>query len=185
MLEFPQTLAYCHFEQMFDLECLYYSEEFITPADEAWRWYVQHPHSVVVALHGDAVAGFVNLFPINLELFDEIRVGRFNDADLVADDIVSLDELAAQDKKYGMFLSCIVVRESFRRYGLVEALLAKAVETYLPYKERIADIAIDTVTHDGINFARRYGFKTLGSTEHGSVVHMQSFQDFLEVLSLA
>ena len=180
MFEFPEQLTYEHFEQMFDLEKSFYNEEFITPADEAWRWYEQHPHSVTVAMDGEKLAGFVNLFPVRQELYNAIVAGEFNDADLVADDIVSLEDLADPAQPCQMFLSCIVIDESHRSQGLTHALLKAAAEQYLPWAERLERVAVDTVTADGSRFAERLGFRFLRHSSHDSRIYEQDFGSFIQ-----
>ena len=180
MFEFPQTLTYRHFEQMFDLERSFYAEEFITPADEAWQWYVQHPHSVAVAMDGERLAGFVNLFPVRQELYDAIVAGEFNDADLVADDIASLRELADSEQACQMFLSCIVIDAAYRGQGLTHALLKAAAEPYVPWADQLEGIAIDTVTKDGARFAERLGFRFVQESSHDSRIYEQDFKSFIQ-----
>ena len=97
MFEFPEKLTYGHFEQMFDLEKTFYNEEFITPAAEAWRWYELHPHSVTVAMHGEELAGFVNLFPVRQDLYDAIAAGDSAAAERIARDHLENNRNFLQD----------------------------------------------------------------------------------------
>lgn len=164
---------------MFDLERSFYDEEFIAPADEAYRWYAQHPHSVVAALQEDRVMGFINLFPLRHELYSTICAGRFNDADLMADDIVSLDTLLNSDESFDMFLSCIAVDRQCRAQGLTRELVQAATKIYLPFMDKLESIVIDTVTDDGFRFAKRLGFGFLCDSDHDTRVLGQTFSEFV------
>ena len=52
-MEFAEKLTFEDFEKMHSLENKFYDEEFITPAEEAYEWYVKYPYSVTVAKDGE------------------------------------------------------------------------------------------------------------------------------------
>ena len=79
-----------HFLEMEALELRFYGEEFITPPEEAWHWYTRHPHSAVAAEMNGRLAGFVNLFPVQPEVYQALREGRFNDHFMVLDDVADM-----------------------------------------------------------------------------------------------
>lgn len=94
-----ESLTFAHFEQMEELEAGYYSHNFITPAQEAYRWHQTHPRSTVAAFCGSTLAGFVNLLPVRMDLFERITSGAFNDAALKAEDIPAFETLMPKDPR--------------------------------------------------------------------------------------
>ena len=169
-------LEAAHFEQMAQLERLYYGEEYITPPAEAFAWYRRYPYTVLAAADADKVVGFVNLFPVKSFIYEALRAGRFNDHFLTSDGVE--DICTAADTPLHMFLCCIVVHAAYRAQGLTRLLLQKAVAQYAPVRHRCTEVVTDNVTVDGESFSRRYGFRLLCRSDHGSAVYVQSWQDF-------
>ncbi len=170
------SLEYVHFEQMAQLEGLYYGEEYITPPREAYGWYRRYPYTVVAAADAGNVVGFVNLFPVKPAIYEALRAGRFNDHFLTLDGVEDIH--AAVDAPLHMFLSCIVVHATYRAQGLTRFLLQKAVVQYAPLRHRCVEVVTDNVTADGERFSLRYGFRLLCRTNHGSAVYVQGWRDF-------
>lgn len=94
-----ERLGLEHFREMEALERTCYSAEYITPAEEAYAWYLCAP-STTIALADDGagthdsahIVGFINLFPVSEQVYQGIRAGTFNDRDLTAADVVALPE---------------------------------------------------------------------------------------------
>ena len=179
-LYFEQNLALSHFEQMEALEAACYSRELITPAREAYEWYVHHPHSVVVLLEGQRVASFINLLPVAPALFEKILSGTFNDASMTWKDILSADMLAAEP--FELFLSCIVVAPEFRGHGLANLLLSKAAKPYLNAirENRCQYVVTDNATPSGVSLSERLGFKFAENSDHHSKIYLINAPNFLE-----
>lgn len=178
-----RSLVRADFDAMARLEARFYGEEFITPAEESYAWYVRHLHSVVAARTpcGCGIAGFVNLFPVRPGVGEALLAGRFNDAGLVADDIVPLEGLrasGARGNKTTMFLSCVVIDPKFRGRGLLRRLMGRAVEVYRPYMASLGHVVADTVTPDGARLMERYGFMFQRPSDHGSRIYAQPFDVF-------
>lgn len=175
----PQ-LEYRHFEQMARLELMYYGEDFITPPQEAYRWYRRYPYTVVAALHDDCVVGFVNLFPVKESIAKALRAGAFNDHFLTLEGVVDIDNTG--DEPLYMFLSCVVVDAAYRAGGLTRQLLCQAIEQYAHVWHRCTEVLTDNVTAEGERFSQRYGFHFICRSDHGSVVYTQTWADFVRAV---
>lgn len=167
-----------HFEQMAELERLFYDDSFITPAAESERLFRLYPYTLVAAADGHEIAGFVNLFPVKKHIYDALATGMLNDHDLTAEAVTDLS-LHRGEPLY-MFLSCIVVAPAYRAIGLSRKLLTAAVQPYLPYLDYCRDVVTDNVTQDGVRFSRRYGFRPVGNSQHASSIFVQPFADFVQ-----
>lgn len=167
-------MNYEHFKIMMLLEKEYYSEEFITPVDEAYNWYKKFPNTTVAATDGERIVGFVNLFPIKKEIFELILVGKFNDQNLTLNHIESFNS-----ERFNMFLSCIVVKKEYRKMGLAKKLLQSAVMQYESISDRCDWIIVDNVTEEGERFSEKYGFSFVCHSTHNSKVYIQPYKDFV------
>ena len=171
----PQ-LTYAHFEQMAALELQYYGADFITPAEEAYRWYLKQAYTIAAAAVNDEVVAFVNLFPIEAAASDKLLRGQLNDSELTADSIV---DIYADDGPLHMFLSCILVEPRYRRTGLTRRLLRAAIAPYLPVQHRCQLVATDNITPEGVAFSRHFGFMPHGTSDHDSQLFVQPFSSFV------
>ncbi len=169
-------LSYAHFEQMAALELKYYGADFITPAEEAYRWYCKHAYTTTAAAVNGEVVAFVNLFPILPGVFGKLLCGQLNDSELTAESIV---DIHAGAEPLHMFLSCILVEPAYRRTGLTHRLLRAAIAPYLPMQQRCRLIATDNITPEGAAFSRHFGFTAHGTSEHGSRLFVQPFSSFI------
>ncbi len=168
-----QELNYLHFEEMEALELQFYGAEFITPPQESWLWYQHHPHSTVAAAANEHIVGFVNLFPVKEPVYHALTGGRFNDHFMTLADVADITSHPLH-----MFLSCVVVAEGVRKYGVTRMLLRAAVQAYegLP----CLNVITDNVTPDGCTFSERYGFTRLCRSDHDSWVYEQPWASFVE-----
>lgn len=155
-MKLKANLSFEDFLEMEQMERLYYSDEFITPAEEAMRWYQMHPYSVkVVEVEGEIV-GFMNLFPIAHDVAECIRSGEFNDHDLKAEEILSPEH---PEEPLQLLLSCIVVKENRRNIGVISQLMRSYVKEIDGWGKEVRDVLMETVTSDGTKFARRMGME--------------------------
>lgn len=175
-MELLTELSEEHFKVMHALERQYYAEDFITPYQEAYRWYQHYPYSTFAMADGNTLVGFINLFPIQPPVYEALKQGTFNDIDLKISDIIDLTQPSTQAEQ--MFLSCIVVDKDYRNQGITGMLLQAAAAYYQPYAERFDRIITDNVTLEGERFSKRLGFQVLGSSDHDSTIYVQAYRTF-------
>lgn len=181
MLRILSKLRFCHFEQMEQLELQYYGPEFITPAAEAWRWYERYPYTVQVAAEDDKVVGFVNLFPVKSHIYAMLKAGTFNDHYLTSDGVEDIYQ--ETEAPLYMFLCCILVEPEYRGRGITRELLRAAVAQYEGVSHRCTEVITDNVTAEGEAFSRRFGFRKWQNSDHGSVIYLQTWEAFADILS--
>lgn len=164
----PATLSLQDFQQMEQLELSCYDESYITPYREAYHWYKKEPRSVLVLTHGSRIIGFVNLFPVEEELFLAILRGHCNDSLLKAEDIAADTPTA----KY-LFLSCAVVDKAYRRQGLGKELIRRAAAQYAIAREAL--LITDNVTEAGCRLSESLGLLYQRDSDHGTKIYMGAF----------
>lgn len=176
-MNIKKELTLQDFIEMEKLEKQFYSEDFITPAQESYACYIQDKWSIVAVEVENKIVGFMNLFPIKSEVFNKIKSGMFNDKDLVAKDISDID------KTPYLFLSCVVVHQAYRKKGVLNLLF----QTYMEYYKdaHMKQVIMDVVTVDGERVATNLGFTFITETSHHSKVYLMSFQDlFLRIRAI-
>ena len=164
-----------HFYAMEALELQFYDAEFITPPEESLRWYRHHPHTTVAAEAGGRLVGFVNLFPVQPEVYTALREGRFNDHFMELEHVAPLTA-----EPLHMFLCCVVVDKEYQRCGIARQLLRAAVQ---PYTGRAClRVITDNVTNSGERLSQRLGFTHICHSDHDSEIYEQEWDAFLEHL---
>lgn len=178
-MEVRNHLDLTDFIRMHDLELKFYDESHITPYEEAYRWFLAFPWSNCSIYDGDRLAGFLDLFPVSPKVYEKIREGTFNDADLKAEDIIDIRKPPTQP--VGLFLSCIVVDEEYRKSGVLARLLRHQTDFYRSLESRglkVSRIITDNVTRSGERFSEKMGFTRIGESDHDSVIYEMDFKEF-------
>lgn len=161
------------FMQMYHLEALYYTEEHITPAEESYRWYQQHPYSVCALEEAGEIVAFINLFPIGEDLFERIQSGEYNDKDLKAEDIVAMGQPV--EGTVHMFLCCVVIHGNYRGQGLVKKLLKEASKPYETIAHQIQYMITDNVTGEGRQLSEKLGMHCVTATCFDSTIYRGNY----------
>lgn len=172
MFDEKKHLTSADFKAMYELEKCFYDEAFITPYEESEKWYKAHPHSICVLSHEDKLIGFMNLFPIEKNLYDLICSGQYNDALLTDKDILPLE--AMKNGGY-LFLSCVAIAPAYRKTDALKTLVRRYVTRY--QNVEVFGIVTDNVTAAGERFSQRMGFKCVGPTDHHSVIYEGRLDD--------
>ncbi len=178
-MEFKEQLNLDDFKAMYHLEAAYYEETYITPYQESYRWYLAFPWSNCCLVDGEVLVGFLDMFPISEDLFNQIKVGEFNDSDLKTQDIV--DVFSMPKGPVHMFLSCIVIHKDYRKTDALTMLLKKQVAFYKHFIEKglqVEWIITDNVTKEGEGFSRRLGFIKETISSHDSVINISDYKGF-------
>lgn len=176
MLSLAQSLTLSDFHQMYAIERAYYDPGYITPPQEAFRWYQAYPLSTLAVKDGETVAGFLNLFPVRQEVFARLLAGTYNDHTMELCDLA--DPFSGAGTLY-MFLCCIARRPDHKGQGVGERLLQAGVEAYRAAAHRCGPIITDNVTEAGRRFSQRYGFAFQRESDHGSSIYMQPYAAFV------
>ncbi|MEG1548457.1 MAG: hypothetical protein RR232_07845 [Clostridia bacterium] len=181
-MHFTNDLTLSNFEQMSALERRYYGDDHITPAAQAYAWYLQYPYTVTAMLDSGRVAGFANLFPISDRVFQSLQAGSFNDKYLTLDDIVdiSIGGLAPLH----MFLCCIVLDAAYRADCMSFKLLLAAMQPYEALLPRCDILITDNVTQHGEHFSQRLGLCKLCDTAFGSKIYQAEYSIFRNAVLL-
>ncbi len=170
------------FIYMEQMEKKYYSEEYITPYEEAYRWYLSNPSGGAVLEDDGVIVGFTDVLPVKQEIFDQTVNGTFNDRNLTAEALISMEELREGDS-VNLLFSCVLVEKEYRKTDALRMLLDATMDYYRGFAEKgicIDSIAASNVTEAGVRFSERMGFERIGSSDHQTALFRTSFREFDE-----
>ncbi|QRG67759.1 hypothetical protein [Brevibacillus choshinensis] len=169
---------------MEQLEKRYYAEEHITPYAESYEWYVQRPHSILALEEDHRIIGFMNLFPVKPEIYEQISNGTYNDKYLTYREIIPVEE--GPVPSMSLFLSCIVIDDEYRRSPALTMLLGSYLEYYETFRRkgvRMEGIVGDAVTAAGERFLSKIGLKRHCASDHDSTIYRGTYPDFFAAVS--
>lgn len=174
------------FIYMEQLELKYYSEEHVTPYEEAYLWHLSNPKTGFVLEDSGRIVAFTDILPVKQERFDQIKCGTYNDKYLTSDDLVSMDRLKEGDS-VNLLLSCVLVDEDYRKTDALKILLNAHLDYYRGYVDRgisIETVLTSNVTEAGERFSERMGFERIGRSEHQTTLYQTSFRQFDQQVKL-
>lgn len=169
---------------MEQLEKKYYGEEHITPYAESYEWYVQRPHSILALEEDNRIIGFMNLFPVKPDVYEQIANGTYNDKYLTYKEIVPIEREPVTSMH--LVLSCIVIDGQFRKSPALSMLLSGYLEYYETFRRRgvrMEGIVGDAVTADGERFFTKIGLKRHGASDHDSTIYRGTYDQFFNAVS--
>jgi len=170
------------FIYMEQLELKYYSEEHVTPYQEAYLWHLSNPKTGFALEDNGKIVAFTDILPIKKAVFDQIVSGTYNDKYLTSDDLVYMDGLKEGDS-VDLLLSCVLVDEDYRETDALKTLLNAHMDYYRYYVSRgisIESVLTSNVTEAGERFSERTGFERIGRSEHLTTLYQTSFRQFDE-----
>ena len=174
------------YREMQRMEADYYTEEHITPAEEAARWRSHNPWAGVVLTCGHDIVGFIDVLPVGETVFNQIAAGTLNDREMTTDHFLSEERLFQQGgEAKNLFFSCAVVRRDYRGTDALTHLLKAYLDQLHTLLERgvvFRKVAGDCVTEEGERFSRKIGLSYRCESDHGTRIYTGSFSDFLERL---
>lgn len=170
------------FIYMEQLELKYYSEEHVTPHQEAYLWHLSNPKTGFVLEDEGRIAAFSDILPVNPVICDQILKGNYNDKYLTAEDLVYMEDLKEGDE-IDLLLSCILVDDEYRKTDALQILLNAHLDYYRDFVNRgirINKVITSNVTAAGERFSERMGFNRVVRSRHGTTIYKISFREFDE-----
>ncbi|MDF2681849.1 MAG: hypothetical protein K0R47_3039 [Brevibacillus sp.] len=172
------------FIQMEQLEKKYYGEEHITPYAESYEWFVQRPHSILALEEDNRIIGFMNLFPVKQDIYEQIENGTYNDKYLTYREIIPVESEPVTSMH--LFLSCVVIDDHFRKSDALTMLLGSYIDYYETFQRkgvRMERIVGDAVTADGERFLNKIGLKRYCASNHDSTIYRGTYEEFVKAVT--
>ena len=167
------------FIDMEQMELAYYSEDHVTPYEEAYQWYLANPGLDMAVEDSGKIVAFSDIIPLKPAVYERVLERSFNDKYLTAEDMLQMEALKKGDV-VNLLLSCIVVQEEYRKTEALKLLLNHHLDYYREFIRN--GISVDwvltsNVTEAGERFSERMGFERLGRTSHGSTLFRIRFSE--------
>ena len=168
------------FIDMEQMELSYYSEEHVTPHEEAYQWYLANPHTDVAVEDNGKIIAFSDILPLKSDVYEKVLKGDFNDKNLTSSDLFPIEDMK-EGAAFNLLLSCIVVHQDYRKTDALKIALNHHLDYYRELIKKgiqIDWVLTSNVTLEGERFSQRMGFEWVGRTSHESTLYRIRFSDF-------
>lgn len=174
------------FKMMENIEHSYFPNENITPAEEVLNWYKKNNLTCIgLRNSNNEIIAFVNILPLNKEVFYDIYEDKINEADVVYNQIEEYED----NKSYYIYLSSISIDKRYRNnYIVIINLLKGCINILNLLFERnikIEKVMADASTIHGEKICKKLlKMDYIRNTSHESKIYCEDGEKFMKVLKL-
>jgi len=175
-------LSFEDFIKMEEIDHQYFPDENVSPADEAYKWYLADPNSCVVVKDNSNVIAYVNILSLKKEIYDKVKHNKMNESQILFSDL----ELN-KDKYFNyLYFSTIAIDENHRDIHTLRQLIditSKKIIEIVNQGCEIKEVMADCSTPQGQKITQRFlKLKPFMKTSHNSMIHILSGDEFIELL---
>ncbi len=175
-------LTFEDFIKMEEIDHQYFPDENVSPAEEAYKWYLADSNSCVVVKDNSKVVAYVNILSLKKEVYDKVKHNEMNESQILVSDL-ELDK----DKYFNyLYFSAIAIDKNHRDIQTLRELIditsAKIIEIVNQGSE-IKEVMADCSTPQGQKITQRFlRLKPFMETSHNSMIHILSGDEFIKLL---
>ena len=175
-------LTFNDFIKMEEIDHQYFPDENVSPADEAYKWYLADPNSCVVVKDNSNVVAYVNILSLKEEVYNKVKFNEMNESQILVSDL----ELN-KDKYFNyLYFSTIAIDENHRDIHTLRQLIditSKKIIEIVNQGCEIKEVMADCSTPQGQKITQRFlKLKPFMKTSHNSMIHILSGDEFIELL---
>lgn len=173
-------LDYNDFIKMEEIDKQYFPEENISPAGEAYKWYLADENSCIVVKEEKDVVAYINMLSLKKNIYDKIKLNKMNESEIKVSDL----ELAKEKYYNYLYFSAIAVDKKYRSASALRKLLyvcKNHIRKLLDKGVKFIEVMADCSTDEGAKITKHIlKLKPFIKTSHGSVIYFIDGQTFLK-----
>lgn len=179
-----EELTLKDFVDMEKIDHQYFPNANITPAKEAYNWYLKDKNTIVALKEDGVVVAYINLLSLKKEIFDKIKHNQMNESQ------TKMADLETNKDKYMEYLyfASIAVEKGHRDLKTATKLFLKCREmlkNLLNSNIKIKEVMADCSTKEGKEIAKRIlHLKPYMNTSHNSEIYVLDGNAFIKNLKI-
>lgn len=175
-------LTFEDFIKMEEIDHQYFPDENVSPAEEAYKWYLADSNSCVVVKNNSNVVAYVNILSLKKEVYDKVKHNEMNESQILVSDL-ELDK----DKYFNyLYFSTIAINKNHRDIQTLRELIDITSEKIIEIVNQgceIKEVMADCSTPQGQKITQRFlKLKPFMKTSHNSMIHILSGDEFIKLL---
>lgn len=174
-------LTYEDFVKMEEIDHQYFPDENVSPALEAYKWYLADTNSCIVVKDNLNVVAYVNILSLKKEVYEKVKYNEMNESQILVSDL----ELN-KDKYFNyLYFSTIAIDKKHRDIQTLRKLIditSKKIIEIVSQGSKIIEVMADCSTPQGQKITQRFlKLKPFMKTSHNSVIHISSGHEFIKI----
>lgn len=167
------TLTQQDFLDIYEIDRLVLRHDLIAPASVAYSWYKYnvYSHIAIRSRVTEKIIGYITLFPITDELFQEIKQGNFKDSHLSTDRIRQYD----MPDFYILYVSCVAIHPAYQNTKafsfLYKAVIQMMLDLAVEREVYVTEIITEASTTQGEKLCKIIGLKKMCDTNLGTALY--------------
>ena len=175
-------LTFEDFIKMEEIDHQYFPDENVSPADEAYKWYLADSNSCVVVKENSNVVAYVNILSLKKEVYDKVKHNEMNESQILVTDL-ELDK----DKYFNyLYFSTIAIDKNHRDIQTLRELIditSKKIIEIINQGCEIKEVMADCSTPEGEKITQKFlHLMPFMKTSHNSMIHVLSGNEFIKNL---
>lgn len=170
------------FIKMEKIDHQYFPDENVSPAEEAYKWYLADANSCVVVKDESNVVAYVNILSLKKEVYDKVKYNEMNESQILVSDL----ELDKEKYFNYLYFSTIAIDNSHRDISTLRQLInitSKKIIEIINQGAEIKEVMADCSTSAGQKTTQRFlKLKPFLKTSHNSMIHILSGNEFIKLL---
>lgn len=171
-------LKFEDFERMEEIDHQYFPNENISPAKEAYKWYLADPNSCVVVKEKNDVVAYINILSLKEKVYNKVKNNLMNESEIVVDDL----ELK-KDKYFNyLYFSVIAIDKNNRNIKTLKRLvdITKDHLKSILKETKIIEVMADCSTKEGEKISRKIlKLRPFMKTSHDSTIYVTDGESFV------
>lgn len=177
-----EMLSFDDFIKMEEIDHQYFPEENISPALEAYKWYLADQNSCITIKDNSTVIAYVNILSLKKDVYDKIKNNKMNESEILVSDL----ELNKNKYFNYLYFSTIAIDKNHRDIAtlrkLIDITTQKLVKLVIEGC-KIKEVMADCSTLEGQKITQRFlKLKPFKKTSHNSMIHILSGEEFMKFL---
>lgn len=175
-------LTFNDFIKMEEIDHQYFPDENISPAEEAYKWYLADTNSCIVVKENSNVIAYVNILSLKKEIYDKVKYNEMNESEILVSDL----ELDKEKYFNYLYFSSIAIDEKHRNIQTLRKLINNTnqkLKELVNNGYRIKEVMADCSTPEGEKITQKFLYLLpFMKTSHNSVIHILSGNEFIKLL---
>lgn len=151
----------------------YYSNELSGVLDTCVNWYNANNDIYTFVVDGEEkVVGYINMMPVELEIYEKIKNGHFLDNDIPSSSVID----PFMPGTYYLYFCSVAIDQSMKPakrqiFKMLYESFFKKLDSWAEDGICIQAMISDAVTADGKSIAESFGMQKVGESDHESSIY--------------
>lgn len=171
------------FITMEEIDLKYFPKENVSPAEEAYKWYLADTNSCIALKENSNVIAYVNILSLKEDIYNKVKYNKMNESQILVTDL----ELEKNKYFNYLYFSTIAIDPNHRNIQTLRKLIKQTTDKIIEIVNNgsnIIEVMADCSTPQGKKITQRLlKLKPFMKTSHNSTIHISDGNKFINTLN--